>query len=225
MAEEFRERDLRGARFVESDLSGVVIRGSEVSGLAIDSPWLLDGDPVTVNGVDITGYVEGELNRRFPGRELWRATDPEGLREAWRAAVAAWDAVIGRAPEALVDEEVDGEWSFATTLRHLVHATDLWLGQSVLGWSREEFHPLGVGYGQVAEPAPYADVLAARASRVALVREFLADVTPEVLVEPRPQPHEPERTVTVCHCVQVVMEESWEHLRFAVRDLDALERA
>lgn len=225
MAEEFRERDLRGARFVESDLSGAVVRGSEISGLAIDSPWLLDGDPVTVNGVDITGFVEAELNRRFPGRELWRATDPAGLRSAWTAAVTAWDDAIARAPEALVDEQVDDEWSFAQTLRHLVHATDLWLGVSVLGWPRAELHPLGVGHGQSAEPAPYADVLAARASRVALVTDFLADVTPEVLDEPRPGPHDPERTVTVRHCVQVVMEESWEHLRFAVRDLDALERA
>jgi uncharacterized damage-inducible protein DinB len=225
MAEVFRKRDLRGALFVESDLSDVVIRGSEVSGLAIDSPWLLDGAPVTVNGVDITGYVEAELNRRFPGRELWRATDPEGLRTAWRAAVRAWDEAIARAPEALVDEQVDGEWSFAQTLRHLVHATDLWVGKSVLGWSVEEFHPLGIGHGATAEPAPYADVLAARASRVDLVTGVLADATPEQLDEPRPNPHAPDRTETVRHCLQVVMEESWEHLRFALRDLDALERA
>ena len=31
-----------------------------------------------------------------------------------------------------VDVSVAGEWSFAQTLRHLILATDLWLGSAVL---------------------------------------------------------------------------------------------
>ena len=46
-------------------------------------------------------------------------------------------------PEGSVDINVDGEWSFAQTLRHLVLATDLWLGKSVIGLA-EPFHPLGL---------------------------------------------------------------------------------
>ena len=38
--EQFVERDLRGARFVECDLSDVVMRGVEVAGMDIDAPWL-----------------------------------------------------------------------------------------------------------------------------------------------------------------------------------------
>ena len=82
----FEGVDLRGARFVEPDLSGVVVRGAQVEGLDVDAPWLSDGDaPVLVNGVDVRGFVEAELDRRFPGRELRRAADPEGLRVAWAA--------------------------------------------------------------------------------------------------------------------------------------------
>jgi hypothetical protein len=55
------------------------------------------------------------------------------------------------------------------------------------------------------------------------MREFFAGVTDAGLDEERPDPHDPDRTETVRQCVQVVMEESWEHLRFALRDLDALQ--
>ena len=79
--------------------------------------------------------------------------------------------------------------------------------------------------GYQAEAAPDAASALARASRVALMTDVLAEATPELLDERRPNPHAPERTETVRHCVQVVMEESWEHLRFAVRDLDALQGA
>lgn len=37
---------------------------------------------------------------------------------------------------------VDGEWSFSQTLRHLVFATDIWLGRAILG--SDDFHPLGL---------------------------------------------------------------------------------
>jgi hypothetical protein len=227
MAEEFRDRDLKGARFVESDLSDVVIRGCEISGMDIDAPWLPFGKPLLVNGVDVVAHVEEELNRRFPGRALWRATDPEGLRRAWQAVEDAWDAAIARAatlPAGAIDERVDGEWSFAETLRHLVHASDIWLGKGVLGWDTEAFHPLGLGHGKAStDIPPYDEVLAARADRVTKMRDFLAGVTDALLDEERRNPHNPEHPETVRNCVQVVMEESWEHLRFALRDLDAIE--
>ena len=47
-------------------------------------------------------------------------------------------------PEGAVDAQVDDEWSFAQTLRHLVMATDIWLGRAILG--RDELHPIGVPY-------------------------------------------------------------------------------
>ena len=129
------------------------------------------------------------------------------------------------------DLSVDHEWSFAQTLRHLVHATDLWFVGAVLR-EDEPLHPLGLGdtsaveeglVGASADVPPYDDVLAARADRVALVRDFLATVTTETLGEARHNPHDPEQPETVRSCVHTVLEESWEHLRFALRDLDAIE--
>ncbi len=236
MSEHFVHRDLRGARFVESDLSGAVMRGVEVSGVEIDAPWLVHGQPLVVNGVDVVGYVESELDSRFPGRFDRRAADPPGLRAAWAAVDRTWAATVERAaemPAGTVDASVAGEWSFAQTLRHLVLATDIWLRKAVLGLE-QPFHPLGLaGPGAeeegldmsvfTAEPPTWDEVLAARADRAAQVREFLADVTPEELDVARVNPWAPQEPETTRSCLHVVLEEEWEHLRYAVRDLDAIE--
>lgn len=215
--------DLRGARFVESDLSGVVMRGVEVAGADIDAPWLVHGTGLRVNGVDVSGFVEAELNQRHPGRADRRAADPKGLHTAWSAVERTWDATLARAaamPAGTVDVSVDGEWSFAQTLRHLVFATDLWLGQAVLEID-QPFHPLG---RIDADSTPsYAEVLEVRAERVTMVRDFVAAVTADELATPRKNPHEPEHPETTLSCLHVILEEEWEHHRFAVRDLDTIE--
>jgi hypothetical protein len=236
-AAEFVDTDLRGARFVGADLSGVVMRGVQVEGADIDAPWLLSGDAsLLVNGVDVAPFVDAELNRRFPGRAEQRAGDPEGLRSAWAALERTWAATLQRVagmPPGTVVVSVAGEWSFAQTLRHLVLATDTWLGRGVL-LLEQPYHPLGLrdvateaaGSGAPPPTAPtpsYDEVLEARASRVAQVRDFLATVTPEVLAEERRNPHDPAYPETVLSCVHVVLEEEWEHHRYAVRDLDAIE--
>jgi uncharacterized damage-inducible protein DinB len=234
---EFIGVDLRGARFVGSDVSGIVMRGVDAQGAEIDAPWLLEGEgSLVVNGVDVAPFVEAELNRRFPGRAQRRAQDPAGLRSAWAALERTWASTLDRAaamPEGTVEESVAGEWSFVQTLRHLVLATDMWLGRAVLGIERP-FHPLGLvdagaeeeGFDMSAlatETPSYDEVLAARADRVAMVRDFLAQVTAEELSETRRNPHSPEHEETVRSCLHVVLEEEWEHHRYAVRDLDALE--
>ena len=235
-AAEFAGTDLRGARFVGADLSDVVMRGIEMQRAEIDSPWLFEGDGfLRVNGVDVLPFVDAELNRRFPGRADRYAGDPDGLRAAWSALERAWAATSERVaamPAGTVDVSVGGEWSFAQTLRHLVLATDMWLGRAIL--EREQpFHPLalvddgtrkGFDTSVLATHTPsYAEVLAARADRVGMVRDFLAGVTAEELAAPRTNPHEPDRQETVLACLHVILEEEWEHNRYAVRDLDAIE--
>lgn len=50
----FRGRTLRGSQFIACDLGDVVVRGSDVAGIELDSPWLLEGDDtLLVNGVDV----------------------------------------------------------------------------------------------------------------------------------------------------------------------------
>jgi hypothetical protein len=219
------------------DLGGVVVRGSDVAGMEIDSPWLLEeGGRLLVNGVDIVPLVDAELNRRFPGRESRTAADPEGLRSAWALLEATWAATLERAvamPAGTVDATVDDEWSFAQTLRHLVMATDTWLGKAVL--EREHpYHPAGLpnddhdteAYDESefsAEVPSFEQVLEARAERQAMVRDYLAGLAPQDLVEPRNNPHAPDGEETVLSCLHTILEEEWEHHRFAVRDLDAIE--
>jgi uncharacterized damage-inducible protein DinB len=234
---EFLNADLCGARFVGSDLTGVVMRGVDVQGADIDAPWLLDGESaLRVNGVDVAPFVEAELNRRFPGRADRRATDPDALREAWAKLQTTWAATLERVaaiPAGRVEKSVGGEWSFAQTLRHLVMATDTWLGRAILE-IEQPYHPIGQPNAEYETDGndmsifttvtpSYAEVLEARAGRVAMVRDFLATVSPDMLASPRRNPHNPEYQETTLSCLHVILEEEWEHHRYAVRDLDAIE--
>lgn len=233
---QFHGVDLRAARFVSCDLRGVVMRAADVAGADIDAPWLTDGQSsLLVNGVDVAPFVESELNRRFPGRAERRATDPDGLRAAWAALERTWAATLERVaamPAGTVDVSVGGEWSFAQTLRHLIMATDTWLRRAILD-VEQPFHPFGqpnaeAGDGGldtsvfVTEPPPYDDVLAVRAGRVAMVREVIATVTREELAATRRNPWSPQHPETTLSCLHTILEEEWEHHRYAVRDLDAI---
>jgi len=229
--------DLRGARFAGADLSGVVMRGVQIERAEIDSPWLFEGETfLRVNGVDVLAFVDAELNRRFPGRASRRAGDPDGLRAAWAAVERAWSGTVDRVatmPPRTVDVSVDGEWSFAQTLRHLILATDMWLGRAILE-IEQPFHPFGlIDAGTAADgfdtsvfataTPSYSEVLEARAGRVAMVREFLATVTAAELEATRKNPHAPAYPETVLSCLQVILEEEWEHYRYATRDLDTID--
>jgi hypothetical protein len=210
-----------------------VMRGVRLDGADIDAPWLFDGENfLRVNGVNVVPFVEAELNRRFPGRADRRAEDPDGLRSAWAALERIWSATLERVaamPASAVDVSVGGEWSFAQTLRHLVLATDMWLGRAILE-IEQPFHSVGLRHVG-AEPdgfdtsifatatPSYAEVLEARASRVAMVRDFLASVTPAELAAVRKNPHDPQYPETTLSCLHVILEEEWEHHRYAVRDL------
>ncbi len=156
----FHEANLRGARFVSCDVSDVVMRGVDAAGLDIDSPWLFDGPgTLFVNGVDVVPYVDAELDRRFPGRDQRRAQTPEGLQAAWVVLQQAWASAVARVgamPPGTVDVQVAGEWSFAQTLRHLVHATDVWLGKAVQR-AEQPFHPLGLSDDASVQPVDSAE--------------------------------------------------------------------
>lgn len=234
-AAEFVDADLSRARFTRSDLSGVVMRGVEMSGADIDAPWLPHGDGLRINGVDVTPYVEAELNSRFPGRADRRAQDPQGLRDNWDTLQRTWATGLDRVaamPEGTATVSVDGEWSFQQTVQHLIHATDVWFCRGVLELE-QPFHPLGLAdksaeeegldMSQVRTDPSYADVLDARAERVQMVTDFLATVTPEELDTVRKNPHAPQYPETTRSCIHVILEEEWEHYRFAMRDLDTIE--
>ncbi|GAA1880277.1 DinB family protein [Paeniglutamicibacter psychrophenolicus] len=234
----FNDADLHGSWFNGCDLSDATMRGGNMQGADIDDPWLLrDGGVLMVNGVDVVPFVRAELLRRFPGRATMRAADPEGLRAAWETVERAWASTMDRVaalPAGVVDESVDGEWSFSQTLRHLVMATDIWLRLTIEG-IEAPFHHLGQpndGFAEYGYDASvftpgvpsFPEVLEARAGRVAMVRGFLATLTDEDLEEKHSNPWNPDREQSTRSCLHVILSEEWEHLRFAVRDLDTIEK-
>ncbi|MDH3248055.1 MAG: DinB family protein [Acidimicrobiia bacterium] len=145
----FIRTSFKGATIRFSDVSGLTMRGVDLDGLDIDSHDLFFGSLI-VNGVDVVPLVDAELNRQFPGRELQKAETPEGLREGWVAVQAAWETTVTDTPPELRDAHVDDEWSLTQTLRHLVLATDAWLGGGIMRLE-QPFHEIGIIFTGAAE--------------------------------------------------------------------------
>jgi hypothetical protein len=236
---QFRKVRLNDARFRQVDLTGVVMRSVSLSGAAIDGElWEFDG--LRINGVEVIPLVEAELTRRDPTRALVAAaSDPAGLRAAWTAIEQSWAASYDRVaamPPGTVEVSVEEEWTFAQTLRHLIFATDAWLG--AVRDDPQPFHPWGLPFSDIADfigrpiedlgvdqaAAPsYPEVLEVRAGRVAAVREYLAAVTSQQLAEEHAGPAWEKDRVSTLRCLRVILNEECEHRRFAERDLDLLE--
>ena len=148
----FEEVDFSQSRFHNAYFQDVVMRGAWLQRVEIDGLV----DQVTINGVDVGPLIEAELDRRDPDRALTRPTDADGFRRAWEVVVRRWDAAVRRAralPEALLHERVDGEWSFIETQRHLVMATDAWVGRALLG-DPAPYHPLGLPHTEMPADTP-----------------------------------------------------------------------
>ena len=157
MPAEYAQSDqFRGARIHLCDLAGLEIRDCDVSGLKIvdcygGDVYLGGGfERLVVNDVDVTAYVEAELDRLHPNRVLARdAASSVEYRAAWDAIETQWEETLDRArllPEAKLHEQVNGEWSFVETQRHLLMAGDAWIGNAVLE-EDAPYHPLGLPYG------------------------------------------------------------------------------
>jgi hypothetical protein len=248
MTAEYAQSDqFRGARIHLCDLSGLEVRDCEVTGLKIvdcyGSDVYLGGDfeRLVVNDVDVTEYVETELDRRHPTRRLARgATSPDDYRVAWDAIETLWALTLDRArllPEAKLHERVDGEWSFVETQRHLLLASDAWVGNAVLE-EQAPYHPLGLPHGGMPADAAAAlgltldstptldEVLVPRHRRMATIRRVVDGLTEAELDRTcgrKPAEPYPDQEYIVRRCLKVVLKEEAEHHRYAVRDLAVLE--
>lgn len=248
-AEEFNDRDLKGSRFTHCDLSETRFRDVFLRDVRIIGAWMqdlvIDGEvegSLLVNDVDVLPFVEAELNRRHPGRETVfavRTCDADGVREAWAVDEQVWAETVERArqlPEDKLHEQVDGEWSFIQTLRHLVFATDAWGRRALLG-DPKPYDALGLPHAEMGEiegvpndpdAQPSLDeVLALRADRMSTVRSIVERLTDERLdgsTEPVTEPGYPEsESFPVRRCLGAILIEEWEHHLFANRDLAVLE--
>jgi DinB superfamily/Pentapeptide repeats (8 copies) len=233
----FGVADLRGARFTDCDMTGVTIRDCWLVDVSI-SGYLSN---VTLNGVDVTDFVNAELDRRHPERVQFRAgQNADDFRAMWETMERLWAQATeraGRLPAAALTEQVNEEWSFAQTLRHLIFITDAWASRTVLD-QEMPYHPIGLpqswypaadaaglGIDLAAEPG-FDDILAVRADRMTVIRSIVAGLTDDDLGRPcrrSPAPGYPEEQNTVAGCLAVVMDEEIEHYRFAARDLSVLE--
>jgi len=242
---DFTDKDLRGSHFERVDLTGTQFRLVDMSGVVMKNVDLINVDihgdieNLMINEVDVGPLINAELDSRYPLRSKMRPTDPDGFREAWDILERLWDETVERArhlPPALIHESVEGEWTFIETLRHLVFATDSWVRRAILGvpspwdplslpWD-EMPDTAGVPRNRVARPQ-LDEVLELRKGRMATVRqviEGLTDARLDAVTEPVdglgwPPPESfPLRT-----CLRVVLNEEWEHRRYAERDLSAIE--
>lgn len=241
----FTRVSLADATLSDVDLSGVRIRGSLLQGARLRGVELVDVEisgelqNVVVNGVDIAPLVEAELNRRTPERAKMRPDDAAGFRAAWEILERLWAETIARAetlPEETLHRGVDDEWSFVQTLRHLNFASAAWVGRMVLGVA-SPWHPLDLPWDEAPEwddiPADRAarptldEVLAVRRDRQAMVRRVMATLSDEQLAGEvtRTEPGWPRiEGFPVKECLRIVLNEEWEHRRYAERDLTVLER-
>ena len=222
---------VREAMLRDTRLIGVELQRVEITGELQD---------VTVNGVDIGPLVQAELERRHPDLALMRPTDADGFRRAYALIQERWSETVDRArrlPPERLHERVDDEWSFTETLRHLVFATESWVGRAVLG-DPAPWHPLSLPWDGMADTPgvprdrgarPDLDtVLALREDRAAMVRQVLDGLTDADL----------DRRLTVPDGVGwppageelpfsepllVVLNEEFWHRQYAERDLATLE--
>jgi hypothetical protein len=232
-----------GARIEDADFSGARLHAPNFEGATITDAWFngadISGDleGLRLNGVEVAPLVMAELDRLFPQRVRLRATEPAGLAEAWAMIEDLWAATVDRArtlPEQSLFERVDDEWSFVETLRHLVTATDCWLRRMVKGIDRP-YHPWGLAGSWLIDPTSWGidpaanpslnEVLGVRRERMDQVKQTIAAVTPEELERvcvPPSAPGHPNAPHSVLRCLHVILDEEWEHNRYAVRDLERL---
>jgi len=242
----FERAELSGSQFWASDMTGAWFRHVDMHGVVMRGVELCDVDlngeikNLTINDVDVGPLIEAELNRRDPDRAKMRPADAAGFREAWDILDRRWEQTVERArrlPPERLHESVDGEWSFTETLRHLVFATEAWVGRAILG-STAPWDPLGLPWGEMPDTPgvprdrdarPSLDeVLALRRTRTDMVRDVLAALTDESLAAQTTPVDSgfawpPPVSFRVRKCLLIVLNEEWEHRLFAERDLAALE--
>ena len=252
----FRRVNLSGSRFREVHLTDSVLHDVDLSRTRVRAAYL-DGVRMTgvevpdleiygelgrlvVNGVDVVPLVEAELNRRMPERAQMSPTDVAGLREAFATLDRLWAGTVEKAralPPKALHEQVNEEWSFIETLRHLGFAHACWVGGVVLA-DPSPWHPLDLPWDEapVVDGVPWDrdvrpsldEVLELRAQRRATVQAVL-DGLDDAGLRREVRSATPFLTdaehLDVAQCLKVVINEEWEHRLYAERDLAVLWRA
>lgn len=192
-----------------------------------------------MGGTAEVGPTQDLASFRDAGRLRERGPRPQGYRDAWAVLEDLWAGTVERTrrldPQ-LLHENVDGEWSFIETLRHLSFATSSWLRRAIQG-DPAPWHPLELpwdtmpdtpGIPRDREVRPSLDeALALRLERSGQVRDYLATMTLEQLASHTEAVAgvgwPPPESFPVKECLDTLINEEWWHRQYAERDLAALE--
>ena len=229
-----RDVDLSRTRVRAAYLDGVRMTGVEVPDMEIYG--------------EVVRLARQRRRRRAPRRG--RAEPPDAGARAdvadrprrlprrpsrrWTGCGPARSTTARALPPAALHEQVDEEWSFIETLRHLGFAHACWVGGVVLA-DPSPWHPLDLPWDQAPEVdgvpwdrdvRPSLDeVLELRAARRATVQAVLDDLDDAGLgrsVSSATPFLTDAEGLTVAQCLRVVLTEEWEHRLYAERDLAAL---
>src|SRR5262249_39711510 len=92
-----RRDAFRGARFVGADFTGARFSDCDLRQVKVTDSWLADlsvsgvVERLRVNDVDVTAYVEAELDRRHPERVQLRAMQTaDDYRAMWHTVERIW---------------------------------------------------------------------------------------------------------------------------------------
>lgn len=235
MGEEFEDQDLSDAVFWGVRLNRARFRDADFTGVRAHHVFLndveIDGfvDGLVINGVDVTGFV----NAHDPWQPLRGMLLPSSASEvaaAWNALSVTWSQTIEEATTLAPDhleESVDGEWSFLETLRHLAFVSDKWILDPLSGAQWQAIGLPNTGSRSFPWPAidltsepTLDDVLAVRRSQgeaIDLLVHGLRDDDLNRGVVVHENGH-----ATALDCWHTLLEEEFEHRRYALRDLATL---
>lgn len=235
---EFEDQDLSASVFWGVNLKGTLFRDAafddsrffHVSMANVSVDGVIDG--LVVNGVDVTAFVNSN-DRWYPLRNQLSPDDEEGIRRAWSQLVAEWNSLyefVKVLPEAVTNVSVKGEWSLRDTLRHMVFVHDKWFNWPLLG--KRSFEAIGLpntgsqgnewpGLDLASEPR-FDEVFAQRRTQVESLGRYLDGLELTQLL------NEVEilenGVVPSVMCFHAVLEEEFEHLRYAWRDIEQATR-
>ena len=236
MGEEFADRDLSDSVFWGVHLQNSLFRDADFSGSTFfHTQWTdvsVDGviERLVVNGVDVTDFVN-QHDQWYPLRTQLSPDTAEGVRRAWKTLRVEWAKLLAEVDEldaSVSLDSVDGEWSLRDTLRHLIFAIEKWFTVPVMGADSFTSCALPNKGSQgrewpglnLADEVPFEQ---AREAWAHTADEFGAYVAAlDLTALPDTVEVLENGTVPAVACFHVVLEESFEHLRYARRDLAVL---